>query len=165
METTQQVLAAYFEECARMLRKHPELFDAAALGHVGVVAGLSTRVVRSAARGERLAKIVRTSAGELLRAIAADAGLTGGVMRGTDRQVLALLAGARRGYVRAAELLMEREALALVRLGEIPGAVVEYEEGPATIESPCPRCGARATRDLRSPAPCAECGFVFEGVG
>lgn len=162
METKHEAIAAHFNECARLLREHPELFDDRALEHVGLAAGLSVRTTRLAARGHSLVAIVRELSGALVTAVAADAGLRGGSLRGADRVVLGLLAGARRGYVAAAEraTLLERR-----RNPPMQFSIGESANGRPTMTSPCPRCGAVATRDLAAPDPCAACGFAFAAVG
>lgn len=151
-ETQHEALAAHFGECARMLREHPELFDARAIAHVGVVAGLATRVVRLAARGHTTVQVFREVGGTLLAAIAR------GPAKG-DRVALGLLAGARRGFVRAADRALALEARRHPRYELHAG-----DGGAPEIVSPCPRCGATARRDLRAPEPCAGCGFVFAEV-
>lgn len=146
-ETTQQKLAAHFEECARMLRKHPELFGDKALEIIGSVSALSMTVCRAAARKRGLVAIMFQAADPLLQSLHRAAG--------TDRASLILLAKLRRGWidgtalVAAHQIRVERVALGLT--------------GP-TITSHCPRCDARSTRDLYAPAPCSECGFEFEAI-
>jgi predicted Zn-ribbon and HTH transcriptional regulator len=161
-ETPHEVVAAYFEECSRLLRAHPELFDAEALSRVGVVAGLSARVTRMAARGEPTLSIVRDVGSTLLLGIAQVAGMRPGSMRpGSkpstyDRATLLLLAGVRRGYVRAAQHVLP---------GPVEERVDVFEDAARPrVSSACPRCDDRVVRDLASPAPCAKCGFVFAAV-
>ena len=157
-ETSQEILAAHFEECARILRKHPELFGAQALEHVGIVAGLSTRVVRLAARGLGLVQIMRDVGGPFV------AGLYN--VSKTNRVAMGLLAGARRGFVQAANRSLARELLKnqsrVVRVSPPTGYALKG--GRPHVISSCPRCGTMARRDLQAPAPCSTCGFAFAPV-
>lgn len=155
-ETRQEQLAAFFEESARLLRKHPQLFNEQALEHVGVAAGISVRVVRLAARGASLRVIVSEAGAGLFETVARLAGVAGHgeIKPPIDRNVVALLAGARRGWVRAADRMSEHAAARALM-------VVKPDGDRYSIVSACPRCATIATRDLEDPAPCA-CGFVFE---
>lgn len=156
-ETRQEQLAAFFDECSRMLRKHPKLFNEQALEHVGVAAGISVRVVRLAARGASFGVIVSEAGAGLFETVARLAGVgddDGEVKPPFDRNVVALLAGARRGWVRAADRMSEHAAARALM-------VVKPDGDRYSIVSACPRCATIATRDLEDPAPCA-CGFVFE---
>jgi hypothetical protein len=158
VETPQQILAAYFEECARMLRKHPELFEKSALEHVGVVAGLSTRVVRLAARGAPLTSIVRDVGSLLFEGVAQVAGAGVRASGPRERIVLLLLAGARRGWVKAGEQAMADEAR------RHPLMTAEIGADGAFIVSGCLRCGKLERRPVEAPSPCEACGFVFKSV-
>lgn len=150
METTQQALAAHFEECARILHAHPELFTEEALTHVRVVAGLSTRVVRQAARRTPLTQILRDVSGLLL----------GDLVRVAkrDRLTLGILAGARRGYLQGMKRAM------LLELRRCPLYTLDTSAETPTITSACPHCGDVAPRDLSAPAPCQPCGYLFARV-
>lgn len=148
-ETPAQSLAAHFEECARLLRAHPELFTPAALDVVGVVAGLSVRTTRQAARERPALAILRDVAGPLLTGVAR-------VTRG-DRLAWSLLYHLRRGWVDAANGIRARERR------RAPLMVLDVSGDRSTVASSCPRCGRVEVRDLASPAPCA-CGFVFESI-
>lgn len=149
-ETQQQSLAGCFEEAARLLRAHPERFNERALLQVAVAAGFSVRVVRAAARESTWTSMMRDIGQTLVTGIAR--AVEGQAER---RAILVLLAGARRGFVKNAERLMqsERRAAPLYLLDA-------NAEGGATLTSACPSCGTIATRSLEASLPCS-CGFVF----
>lgn len=156
-----EALAAHFEECARLLRAHAALFDDAALENVGVIAALSTRAVRLAARRFPLSHIMREVSGSLLRDLARAAGVRPlGEVKSSDRLAVALLAGARRGYLAAVERIMTADR----RRHPLYMNMREDGEERLQIESACPRCGVSAFRDAQEPDACSECGFEFEVI-
>jgi len=146
-------LAGFFEEIARMLRKHPEVFDQRAIDQIGVVAGLSTRVMRLAGRGRTTMEIVREVSGPLVADLFR--------ISSGDRAVVELIAGARRGFVRAASAITSRDALHRA----IKAAVADApNHADPRVVSACPRCGHFEARSLTAPTPCSECGFTFEAI-
>lgn len=145
METPHQAVAAVFEECARLLRQHPERFGESAIEYVAIVAGLSVRVTRASAREPAdLASVIHSVVPTFFPALVKAAG--------RDRGALVVLAGARRGFVRATD------RITALRLSRSPYVVTAERE--LMLTSPCPRCETVATRPMESPPPCA-CGFVF----
>lgn len=153
-----EALASLFDECARLLRAHRELFDDAALENVGAIAALSARVVRLSARREPLVKILRDVSGLFFHDLAYAAGVgekASRAGRSADRVVAGLLAGTRRGYLAAVERAMaaerRRHPLYLVSKGERLQA-----------ETSCPRCGVSAFRNAEELDACSECGYEFE---
>jgi hypothetical protein len=136
-------IASYFEECSRLLRAHGDLFGPEALRVVAVVAALSLKVAREAAK--------QVAPGAILTGVA-DQALIGAFRATGDRASAALLGRVRRAWL-AGVARAERPSLRV-------SARVE-EDGALSYFSSCPRCDALERRNVAAPAPCA-CGFQFE---
>lgn len=152
-ETKPQVLAAHFEEVARMLRKNPELFSDEGLAVLGVVAGLSTNTMRKVARNANVDVVFGTILDVGPQLLSALVKTTRG-----NRKAWRLLGGLRHGWNAAMVANKDRDVTNKRR---------EFLEGErplrAHIVSSCPRCDHVNFRDLFAPAPC-QCGFVFEAI-